>query len=200
MSGDGGRGGFHPGGVDSILGKEVMEGATVILAMVVATVSLPMVVATVTMLMVVVAVNTVVAAVTLALAEDVGTMAIAVVDMAPAAVAMVEIELNMPREVDSAMLDGATLAMAAGVVTRATVLVDLEQIASLYRGNQVDRQVLVLMAIGTTLGMEEISKDGAQGGVAPWSIGIGVRTWRVLFEEALMPISCSKPSRQWWRL
>jgi hypothetical protein len=182
-----------PGEVVSILAEEGMVEAAETLVAAVTTV-----VAVVTL--VVAEVILLVAVVNMATAGGAVTTAISVVAMAPAAAAMVEIELNMPREVDSAMLDGATLAMAAGVVTRATVLVVLEQIASLYRGNQVDRQVLVLMAIGTTLGMEEISKDGAQGGVAPWSIGIGVRTWRVLFEEALMPISCSKLFRQWWRL
>jgi hypothetical protein len=149
------------------------------------------------------AVTTVVAVVTLVVAEVIlllavvdmameggaVTMATNVVAMAPAAAATVETEL-----------DGATLAMAAAVVTTVVALVVLEQTDRLYRGSQVDQQGLALMAIGITRGMEVISKDGAQGGVAPWSIGIGVRTWRVLFEEALMPISCSKPSRQWWQL
>jgi hypothetical protein len=151
--------------------------------------------------MVVAVVTLVVVAVTTAPAEGAVTMAMVVVGMVPVAVAMVVIALNMCREVGSVMgLDGAMLDLAEAVVTRVMALVALAEITSLYRGNQVDRQVLLLMAIGTTLVTEGISKGGAQGGVALWAIGIGDRTRRVLLEEALMPSSCNKLSRRWWRL
>jgi hypothetical protein len=183
MSGDGGRGGFHPGGVDSILGKEVMEGATVILAMVVATVSLPMVVATVTMLMVVVAVNTVVAAVTLALAEDVGTMAIAVVDMAPAAVVIEKIGLPLFHELGTIrVLATAMRVTEVDVGIKVMVLVVLEAIVILYKGNLVARLEKISMGLGimlmmpfreaatlliTTVDSVVISKGGIQVVVVP---------------------------------
>jgi hypothetical protein len=157
---------------DSILGEVVLILAGEGMAAVVGTME---VVGT----LVVDAATLVVVAVTMASAGGAETTAMVVEAMAPVAVATATI-VYLCREVGSVMgLDGAMLAMA-DVVTRVMALVALEEIASLYRGNQVDRQALVLMAIGTALVMEGISRGGAQEGVAMWSIGTGGKMRRGL--------------------
>jgi hypothetical protein len=141
------------------------------------------------------------AVVTTASAEGAVTMALGVLAMAPVAADLATTVRNMSSEEGAVrVLAGAMVAMVVGEVTRAMALVPVEETASMSKVSPVVRLVQVLVETEITNAMEETKTGGAQGGVAPWSIGIGVRTWRVISEEALMPISCSKLSRRWWRL
>jgi hypothetical protein len=118
---------------------------------------------------VVVVVISVVAMVTTDLVVGVVTLAVAGLAMAPVEVAMATAARSLLREEDIIMLLVVVMqGTEAGVATRAMAMVALVATAILYRGKRVARRRHGLMEIGTTLGMAEISKDGAQDGVVLW--------------------------------
>jgi hypothetical protein len=118
---------------------------------------------------VVVVVISVVAMVTTDLVVGVVTLAVAGLAMAPVEVAMATAARSLLREEDIIMLLVVVMqGTEAGVATRAMAMVALVATAILYRGKRVARRGHGLMEIGTTLGMAEISKDGAQDGVVLW--------------------------------